>query len=799
MRPPTTKAAAVTHDLSLDHRRSSLRSAIQLSSIFAFVLALAPLSAQSDERPGALAGMVAEKCSGSLGALIPECQAAKSRIAAMAVPIPPSPAAEIPAITGTTVRDTATHALPLPATVAGADSPNEFQRFAASSAGSILPIYGRSLFDNVPTTFAPLERVPVTSDYVIGPGDEIVLHAWGQINLSLDLTVDRTGAIYIPHVGNVVVAGLEFQQIHGRLKSALDRVYRNFELDVNMGQLRSIQIFVMGQARRPGSYTVSSLSTLVNALFVSGGPTALGSMRRIQLKRGNAVAGEVDLYDLLLKGDKSGDVRLLPGDMIFIPTTGPQVAVVGSIRNSAIFELKAEKTIADLLELAGGLAPTADTRRATLERINGKAKREVLGFALDAAGKAIAIGDADILHVNSITAAFDNAVTLRGNVANPGRFTWHEGLTLRDIIPDRDSLVTRAYWTRRDRLGFSAPQDPEDREEADAAKAPKAIGLAGSVAEINWLYATIERLDPHTLTTELIPFSLDRLILQNDATQNLKLRPGDVVTIFSQDDIRIPQNQRSRYVRLEGEVTVPGIYLVKPGETLGQVIQRAGGLTPQAYLFGSEFLRESTREHQQKRMEQFTEELERQLESVAANTAALSTAADDNKAYTSKLEAERRVLDKLRRIRATGRIVLNLEPGGHDEAKLMALALEDGDRFSVPTRPATVNVLGSVYNQSAFVHEPARTLGDYVNKAGGYTRNADRSHVLVIRANGSLVPMHGNGAFKPSFESATRLQPGDSVVVPENLLKGTFMRGLRDWSQIFSQFGLAAAAINVLK
>ena len=227
-----------------------------------------------------------------------------------------------------------------------AEAATDFQRFVASSIGQVLPIFGASLFERVPSTFAPLDRIPVTADYVVGPGDQILLRVWGQVNLDLELTVDRAGAIFVPQAGNINVAGLQFQQLPGYLRSQLERVFRNFDLNVNMGQLRSIQIFVMGQARRPGSYTVSSLSTLVNALFASGGPSSQGSMRRIQLKRGAEVVTEFDLYDLLLNGDKSKDVRLLPGDVVYIPPSGPRVAVAGSVRTPAIYELKSENKVA---------------------------------------------------------------------------------------------------------------------------------------------------------------------------------------------------------------------------------------------------------------------------------------------------------------------------------------------------------------------------------------------------------------------------------------------------------------------
>ena len=289
-------------------------------------------------------------CNGPLAALYPECHKEpetppeRRMPATVTAPVVRMPA-KAPVVAPPVPHETPPEPVAAPAT--------EFQRFAASSTGEILPIFGASLFEHVPTTFAPLDRVPVTADYIIGPGDEILLRTWGQVNLELDLTVDRAGAVFVPQAGNIHVAGLEYQQLEGFLRAKIARVFRNFDLNVTMGQLRSVEIFVVGQVRRPGTYTVSSLSTLVNALFASGGPSPQGSMRHVQLKRQGRLVTDFDLYDLLLKGDKSKDCRLLPGDVVYIPPAGPQVALAGSVHNPGIYELNGDTRAADLFEFAG--------------------------------------------------------------------------------------------------------------------------------------------------------------------------------------------------------------------------------------------------------------------------------------------------------------------------------------------------------------------------------------------------------------------------------------------------------------
>jgi len=668
------------------------------------------------------------------------------------------------------------------------ERPSEFQRFVASSVGQLLPIFGASLFENAPTTFAPLDRVPVTADYVIGPGDEILLRVWGQQSLNLKLTVDRAGAVYIPQVGNVSVAGIQFKQLPDYLRAQLERVFRNFDLSVNMGQLRSIQVYVMGNARVPGLYTVSSLSTLVNALFSSGGPSPRGSMRRIQLKRGAQVAAELDLYDLLLRGDKSRDIRLLPEDVVYIPPVGAQVAVAGSLKNPAIYELKDEKTVRELIQMTGGFTAVADRQRARLERIKDGASREILEVALNESGMNIPVADGDVLQVLAIMPRFDNTVTLRGNVANPGRFSWHSGMRLRDIIPEKDTLITRDYWKKRNLLGYISPENSMASDpKSEAARKPAATSVQSVIA-------VIERQDSQTLTAKLMPFNLGKLILENDESQNLELHSGDVVTIFSQADIQVPQLQQRRTVRLEGEFNAPGIYTVSPGETLGQIIQKAGGITPQAYLFGAEFMRESTRLNQQSRMEKYIKDLEQEAEKESRNRLANASSSEESTKLAEEIKNQQQAVQRLRMVQATGRIVLSLQPDSNDLSGIAGMTLEDGDRFVIPARPSTINVMGEVYNPNSFIHVANRQVKNYLELSGGFTRDADEGRSYIIRADGSVLPKQNTSKF-----SKLELNPGDTIVVPEHLFKTTFLTGLRNWSQVISQFGLGAAAINVLR
>jgi protein involved in polysaccharide export with SLBB domain len=699
-----------------------------------------------------------------------------------------------------------------------APSPTEFQEFVTTSVGRKLPIYGYSLFDRVPTTFAPIDRVPVTADYVIGPGDELLVRAWGQIDLDAKVMVDRGGEVYLPKVGALTVAGLKYDQLQDYCKTAVGRVFRNFDLNVSLGQLRSIQVFVVGQARRPGNYTVSSLSTLVNTLFASSGPSATGSMRHILLKRDNRVVTEFDFYDLLLQGDKSKDVRLLPGDVIYIPAVGPSIAVAGSVKVPAIYEMRDRTSLRDAIDMAGGLATTADKQKVVIERIEDRTTRKVEEFPLDEKGLERELKDGDVIRVFSLSPRFENGVTLRGNVARPGRYEWRPGLRIKDLIPDQGALVTRAYWLsnnsvstpseNRERSPASSPKSerPESpsrtSEESESSSRngehPESLfrnEVKRDVPEINWDYAVIQRLDPRDLTTRLIPFELGKVVLEGDEEDNLALEPSDIITIFSQADLEVPLARRSKFVRLEGEFKASGVYRVEPGETLRHLVARVNGLTPNAYLYGSEFTREAVRTQQQKGLDQLAESLEHDIDR-RATTASMNP--DEAAEKRTQVEAQRQLVDKLRQVKATGRVVLELKTDAVGVDVLPNMTLEDGDRFMVPHRPSTVDVLGAIYNNNSFLYRRDKSVGAYLKQAGGPTRQADKGRILIIRADGSVLSKQSVGGWWDGGFESRRLMPGDAIVVPERLSQGTALRGLKDWSQIFSQFALGAAAVRVI-
>ncbi len=737
----------------------------------------------------------------------------------------------------------------------------EFQRYVAASVGQVLPIFGASLFEQVPATFAPVDHVPVSPSYVIGPGDQLQLTVWGQVNFSRRLAVDSSGDVFLPEVGQLALAGLKYEDAAPVLKAGIARVYKSFNLSVAMSRLRSIQVFVVGEARRPGSYTVSSLSTLVNAIFESGGPSSRGSMRRIELKRGDKTF-DFDLYDLLMRGDKSKDAGLEPGDVILIPPAGPRVAIAGSVERPGIYELKPDSRFREVLQLAGGLSPMAAVHDAVLERVADGTALEVNRIELSSRGLATELHNGDIIRLIPVVPRFENAVTLRGNVANSGRFPWRPGMRVSDLVPSKEALMTRAYWTDRNQLtggrdldqldspkNLPPEQNRESAESSDAApggpktaswvnqtsqralvgKTPSyrdevrqtrgdsSLGAAtGSddvpplrsflptnivqpaAPEVNWDYAVIERLDRQTLSTRLIPFNLGKVVLEHDRSADPLLQPADVVTIFSKADFSVPTARQTRQVRLEGEIAMAGVYTVQPGETLRSLVARAGGFTPHAYLYGAQFTRESTRREQKKRYDDFLNQFEKDVNQGAADLSGRVISPEQAATAQASVASQRELLERLRQVPVNGRIVLDLDPNSKGTNALPDLTLENGDRLYVPSRPSTVNVVGTVYEQAAFLYDEDLHVGDYLKKAGGPTRSADSGHMFVIRADGSVVARSATmGLFSRNFVTLA-MYPGDTLVVPTRINRTTFVRGLMDWSQLFSNLALGAAAVNVL-
>lgn len=552
---------------------------------------------------------------------------------------------------------------------------DEFERFVSDLAGigpDGKPIqirrYGSDLRSGEPGLpgldgrLADVDPLPlIPPDYVVQAGDSLHLVIWGAVDADIRLTVDRTGRISIPRIGSVMVAGLRQSELGDRIKRRVADTFRNFDLSVAIGDLRPIRVFVSGFVSRPGVYTIGGISTISQAVLRAGGPASSGSFRQITLRRKGQPALNFDMYDMLLFGERSADARLQPDDVVHVGPVGVQSAIIGSVNQPAIYELRPGETVRDLIRMAGGLSPVADARRLTLERL-------------------------------------------------------HERDTVR---------VT-------------------ELQIAEAERQP--------------------------------------------------LNQGDVlraISVVATEGSQLPRNKR---VRVEGEVRHPGTYILPPTSTLRDAVAAAGGLTTSAYLFGTEFTRESVRRGQQENYERALRDMEVEL----ARTVAVqrSSSSDEAAGQAQRSSANSRLIERLRALQPTGRVVLELTA---ESLQLPEMLVEDGDRIMVPARATSVGVFGSVFSTGNYLYNERRQLGDYLRLAGGPTRGADEDSVFVIRANGTVVSSRQtSGWFSGSALGSEAALPGDTIFVPEKFDRTTFLQSAKDWTQVLYQFGLGVAAFKSL-
>lgn len=436
----------------------------------------------------------------------------------------------------------------------------------AATGKDALEPFGYSLFEGVPVTFAPATDVPVPVDYVLGPGDEVRLQLFGSRNAEYSLVVNREGAVNFPEIGPIQVAGLTFAQMREELQSRLDGQLIGTRASITLGQLRSIRIFVLGDVNRPGSFTVSGLSTMTNALFASGGVTPVGSLRQVQLKRQGRTVGEMDLYDLLLRGDNRDDARLQPGDVIFVPPLGDTVAVAGEVQRPAIYELRGEKALDQVIRLAGGLTAAAYPGKVRIERIDPDRARSVLiSDLVSASGRGTLVRNGDVVLVDPVLEEVGNSVTLTGHVHRPGAFRWYQGMRLTDLLPS---------------LAYLKPM-------ADRG------------------YILIRRESQLGGPVEALSADLGAAVIDPTGDDNPLLRERDQITVFDLEigrtsvieplleELRLQavHGRPSQEVGVGGRVRAPGTYPLEAGMRVSDLIRAGASLGDSAYTLTAELTR----------------------------------------------------------------------------------------------------------------------------------------------------------------------------------------------------------------
>jgi len=782
--------------------------------------------------------------------------------------------------------------------------------------------FGYELFAGAPTTFAPATDIPVSSDYIIGPGDEIHVQLYGKTSFSTDLVVNRDGQVSFPELGPISIAGLTFREMKDLMGREVENRMIGVDVSVSMGRLRSIRIFVLGDVFSPGSYTVSGLSTLTNALFASGGVRKIGSLRRVQLKRGGSVVTEMDLYDLLIRGDTSDDARLMPGDVLFVPTIGPLAAVAGEVRRPAIYEMNGPMTVRELIDLAGGLRSTAFTDLIQLERVED-ARHVTYDLTLDEA-RDWKLEGGDLVKVYPIQTGDELAVFLAGNVVRPGKREYFEGMRLLDLLSSPKDLLPETFFS----YGLIERENEVNRESEYLAfdlgaalldSVPEAnIGLAardrvyvfhrahfrdiprvsvrgevrspglyefkkdmrildlvlaaGGFTPDAWLgEAELFRTEPRTMQVDRIFADLER-VLANDPLENIVLWDKDELAVhsvweFREEDTvevlgevnapgtyplfrgmrvsdlifaggnltetsyrhdaeltryevirgerrelhhvvidlktvlagaadanlklepydrllirRIKNWRRDEVVQVAGEVAFPGSYPIEEGERLSNLIERFGGFLEDAYLPAAVFQRREIKTLQAEQLDRMSDQLDADLARLSVGDPRSMSGFELSRRQAA-LESGAQLSEELRNTVATGRMVISLGRSDDIRGTDYDLVLTDGDVLLVPKKPDFVMVMGQVNNQTAFQFERRNSASHFIKLAGGTTMFGDRGKTYVIKCDGSV-----------KMGTRTSVDPGDVIVVPENLERFDGMQFLLDMSQVLYQLGLAAAS-----
>jgi len=638
-----------------------------------------------------------------------------------------------------------------------------FHLLGISSPYSIsmdLKHFGHDLFLQGRTGFLTTNRLPVGPDYMLGPGDEVKVRVWGKVEGAWSLTIERDGTVRMPKVGVIALGGLTFEQAREVLQKEFSRYYSGFEMNVTLGALRTMSVYVVGSARQPGAYTVSSLASLVNVLIQAGGPTKSGSMRDIQIRRGGKPVAHFDMYDLLRRGDKTGDQRLLPEDVIFIPPVGPVTAIAGNVNSPGLYELKGERVVSQLIELAGGLNTVAFKGRLQIERIVNNNRQIVFESDLEESKeKEVDLRSGDILKVFQVVKD-QRTVRILGAVQREGEFGFTHGMTVKDLV-----------------------------------------ALSGGTKYYSFLKeAELTRMHVSEAGVKVEKMNIDLgKAIAGDPAANLPLQEDDMIFVRT-----IPEWRMYSQVAVLGEFRFPGTYTVRRGEKLSSLIERAGGFTEKAYPRGAMFTRESVRELQQKRLMESIDRLERDL--LARGSASISTAAspEELKAKEGELLQSKELIAKLKTVQATGRMVLEISSLQALRNSIYDITLENGDTLFIPENPRSLQTLGAVFNQTAFVFDPTKALPDYIEMAGGYTESADKDRVFILKVNGAAVQPRKGGLFLFSESSYTTkdgkplLEPGDSIVVPEKLDRIAWLREIKDITQILANVMISAGVAIVL-
>jgi protein involved in polysaccharide export with SLBB domain len=694
--------------------------------------------------------------------------------------------------------------------------------------------------------------LPVGPDYVLGTGDNVVVNLWGGRSDRLSLTIDRQGQIALPEAGTITIDGLTIDQAQSAIQKALSTQYQGEHVEISLGRLRTVRVYVVGDVQRPGAYDVSSLSTPLSALYAAGGPTSRGSLRILRQYRGKQLVREIDLYDFLLRGVRSNADRLLPGDTIMVPPVGSQVSVEGMVHRPAIYELNGEQGLDQVLDLAGGVLVSASLKQINVERIEAHQRRTMLSLQLpdNAEGVKQKLADfrvqgGDDVVISQILPYNEQAVYLEGHVYRPGKYPYRDGMTINDLLHSyQDVMPEPADHAELVRLGppdfrpettiFSLPDvlignnpialRPFDlirifsRYEIDSPrvsiegevlrpdKFPMSQGM--TVANLVRMAGGFKRSayrDEADLSSYVVQNGQKVLVnhsivavekaLEGDKSADVALKPGDVVSIrrlAGWQDI-------GASVTINGEVEHAGSYGIEQGERLSSVLRRAGGFRESAYPAAAVLERVQVRELGEQARQQMIQRIENSPITVksGAMSSQATTQATADLQQSLQLQ-QQKVLTVLRNHPASGRLVVNISADiGKWENTPADIEMRAGDTLVIPKRPNFVIVSGQVFNPTAISYVPGRDVGWYLRKTGGATPYGNIKYIYVLRADGSVVPRRNSWTGGNLMN--LRLRPGDTVLVPEKIVGGSpAWQNILVMAQIMSAVALPIALAGTL-
>jgi protein involved in polysaccharide export with SLBB domain len=694
--------------------------------------------------------------------------------------------------------------------------------------------------------------VPLGPEYVLGPGDQLNINLWGGVSQNLIKTIDREGRVTVLESGPIQVAGLTMAKAEALIQDVLQAQYRNVRVTLTVSRLRSIRIFVVGDVQKPGSYEVSALAGPISVLFAAGGPSPNGSMRVLRHYRNQKLVGEIDLYEFMLHGVRANDDRLEAGDTLLVPPVGPQVAIYGAVKRQAIYELRSEKELAEVLEDAGGVTVAAALTHITIDRVVANQRREEIpveansdgdATALAACLKSTAIKDGDRVHVGAVLPYSERVVYLQGHVTRPGRIAFHEKLQISDVLHGYHDLLPEpaergeivrlvAPDLHPETIEFDVPavltgssaitlqpfdtirifgryevdgptvsvrgevERPGTYPLFDGMTASQLVRTAGGFKRDALVQradlASYQIVEGTRISTQRRDIAIGDAVLKEDRGADAQLKAGDVLTIHQLtgwDDI-------GASIVIQGEIAHPGSYGFEEGEHLSDVLRRAGGFRSTAYPEGAVLTRPDVAVLEQKSRD----ELIRQMESSSA--AAKLSSANSTSEQQAELQAvqqqQEQLLARLKSQPATGRLVIHIDSSiDHWAGTPVDIEVRSGDVLRIPKRPQFVLVSGQVYNPSAITFTPDKSAGWYLARAGGASAMANRKYIFVVRANGDVVGRHSNSWIEGDVLS-TKLNPGDTIVVPQKIVTpSATWRNLLATAQIATSIAIAAAVAGL--